>query len=234
MGVHVSVRVCVCLLVGVLVGVHVCVHVWHKSKVASKDIKATHVLSSLEQKNLTVENIDQPQTEVEENMWQGEQRSASTETIDPPSSSFSSTTESADSTNQLRMFVTALTIEVLTKCNALENHDWGTWVAQTNRLIDQTMERLSTTKGSSLNIEKSSKVCKAVLKDLEKQFCSRQWLENAILLQDPIVEAAIVQSSTTHIKKMCAKKKTLLICVGALMVLIALVLLCLALTELYK
>lgn len=167
-------------------------------------------------------------------MWHVEQCSASTETMDLPSSSFSSTTESAESANQLRVFVTALTIEVLTKCNALENHDWETWVAQTNRLINQTMERLSDTNGSSLNIEKTSTVCRAVLRDLQKQFCSRQWLEASILLQDPIVEAAIVQSLTIHIKKMCAKKKTLLICAGVLMVVVALVLLCLALAELYK
>lgn len=134
--------------------------------------------------------MDQPQTSLESG--------------DPSASGCESTTE-AESENQLRLFVTLLTVRVLTKCHALQNRSHEELVAHTKRLLNQTMEGLAITEGFCPDMKSTKKVCKAVLKDLDKKFCRRHLLESLILLQDPVVDAAIIESMQAHVKELSAR-----------------------------
>lgn len=139
------------------------------------------------EKNFEV-TMDQPQT---------------TESADPPAGC-ESTTE-AESENQLRLFVTLLTLRVLNKCHALQNRSNEEWVTHTKRLVNQTMEGLTITEGFCPDLKATKKVCKDVVRDLQKKFCGRRLLESAIALQDPVVDTAVVQSLQARIKERSAR-----------------------------
>lgn len=125
---------------------------------------------------------------------------ASAESADPSASGLESTTEAANTHSQLRLFVSLLTLRVLRKCKALQSRSQDEWVAHSRRLIEQTMEGLTLINGHCPDIKKIKKVCKAVMKDLQKKMGSRRELETVVLLQDPAADKVIVQSLQAHIK----------------------------------
>nr|XP_046246742.1 uncharacterized protein LOC124060169 [Scatophagus argus] len=114
-------------------------------------------------------------------------------------------TAGAENENQLQVFVTVLTVRVLNKCNAVTNHNQEEWVAHIKRLVNQTMEGLTVTEGFCPDIKSTKKVCKAVMKELQKKFGSRRVLETLMLLEDPVVEAEVVRCLQAHIKDLSAR-----------------------------
>ncbi|KAK1880661.1 Sorting nexin-4 [Dissostichus eleginoides] len=106
------------------------------------------------------------------------------------------------------MFVTLLTVKLMLKCHALENRSTADWTAHIKRLVNQTMEGLAITKGFCPDVRSMKKVCKDVLKGLQKTFSGKTSLETLILQQDPAVEAAIVHSFQAHIKQLSAQLAT--------------------------
>ncbi|KAK5848259.1 hypothetical protein PBY51_005888 [Eleginops maclovinus] len=114
----------------------------------------------------------------------------------------------AESEKQLRLFVTLLTVKVMSKCHALKNRSQEDWTTHTKRLVNKTMEGLAITKGFCPDVRSTKEVCKDVLKDLQKKFCSKRQLESLILSQQPAVEAAIVQCMQANIKKLSTQLAT--------------------------
>ncbi|KAI3376172.1 hypothetical protein L3Q82_016695 [Scortum barcoo] len=111
-----------------------------------------------------------------------------------------------DSENQLRLFVALLTVRVLTKYHALQNRRQEEWVAHTKRLVNQTIEGLAEIQGFCPDVKNTKKVCKAVVKDLQKKLCTRRLLESVSVLQNPAVDAIIVQSLQAHVKQLAARR----------------------------
>lgn len=72
-------------------------------------------------------------------------------------------------------------------------------------LVSQTMEGLAVTEGFCLDIKDFKKVCKAVLKDLEKNYGSKQLLEAVIVTEDPVVDTTIAQCLQAEIKDLSAQ-----------------------------
>ncbi|TKS69217.1 hypothetical protein D9C73_003281 [Collichthys lucidus] len=105
------------------------------------------------------------------------------------------TTES-ESEEQLRMFVTLLTVRVLEKCNTLKSCNQEMVVAHIKRPI---------TEGFCPDIKDVKKVTKAVMKDLQKMFGSKRLLETVTSLEDPVVDTAIVQRLQANIKNVSAQ-----------------------------
>lgn len=126
---------------------------------------------------------------------------ASAESADPSDSGLESTTEAENSHSQLHLFVSVLTLRVLRKCKALQNHSQEEWVAHSKRLINQTMEGLTLINGHCPDIKMTKKMCKAVMKELQKKMGSQQELGIVVLLQDPAVDKVIVQLLQAHIKE---------------------------------
>ncbi|KAG8015085.1 hypothetical protein GBF38_022376, partial [Nibea albiflora] len=114
-------------------------------------------------------------------------------------------TTETESEEQLRMFVTLLTIRVLDKCNTLKDHSQEMVVAYVKRLINQTMEGLAVTACFCPDIKDVKKVTKAVMKDLQKMFGSKRLLETVISLEDSAVDTAIVQRLQANIKNFSAQ-----------------------------
>ena len=135
-----------------------------------------------------------------------DQQQTTMESADP-SASCESETE-ADSENQLRVFVTLLTVRVLTKCHALQNRSQEEWVTHTKRLVNQTMVGLTLSEDFCPDNKTTKKVCKAVIKDLTKKFCGRRVLESLILIENPAVDTAIIESLQAHIKELSARQAT--------------------------
>ena len=122
------------------------------------------------------------------------------ENPDPPAS----TTE-ARSEDPLRLLVTVLTVRVLNKCHAFKNQSQEECVARIKRLVHQTMEGFTITKGVCPDAKSAKRLCKSVMKDLQKKFCGKRTLETLIILQDPLVDKVIVQSLQAHIRELSAR-----------------------------
>ncbi|XP_071344876.1 uncharacterized protein [Trachinotus anak] len=131
-------------------------------------------------------------------------RPQTTKPNDPSDSGCESTTK-AEGEDPLRLFVTLLTVKVLTKCQAVQNCSQEKWINHTKRLVNQTMEGIAITEGFCPDVKHLKKVCKAVMKDLEKKFCGRRLLESVILLEDPAIDTVIVHSLQAHIKNLSAE-----------------------------
>lgn len=141
--------------------------------------------TDVETGNVSDENVEQPQTPACE---------------DPPPSEPDSETKAAERANQLRFFVTVLTLKVLKECRALKGRTQETWIGQTKRLIEQTILGLTNFDDVFLKSNRTKKVCRSVLLDLQKRFHRRNVLNASILLEDPMVEDALVLSLRFHIK----------------------------------
>ena len=132
-----------------------------------------------------------------------DERQTSTDSDDPSASSESETETEGE--NQLRLFVTVLTVRVLTKCHTIQNLSQNEWITRIKRLVDQTMVGLDVSEGFCPQLKTTKKVCKAVMKDLTKKFSGRRVLESLILLRDPVVDKAIIKSLQTRIQKLSIK-----------------------------
>ncbi|XP_042292019.1 uncharacterized protein LOC121913375 isoform X2 [Thunnus maccoyii] len=132
-----------------------------------------------------------------------DQRQTTAESADPSASSESET--EVESENQLRLFVTVLTVRVLTKCHAIQNMSQDEWVARIKRMVDQTMKGLDVSEGFCPELKTTGKACKAVIKDLKKKFCGKRLLKTVILLQDPVVDKAIIKTLQAHIQELSVK-----------------------------
>ncbi|GLD71795.1 uncharacterized protein AKAME5_002311900 [Lates japonicus] len=128
----------------------------------------------------------------------------SPESAEPPASGCEATTKK-DSGDQLRLCTTLLTVRVLTKCQALKTCSHEEWVPHTKHLVSQTVEGLTIPEGFCPDAKHTKKICKAVLRDLRKQFGGRRMLESVILLQDPVVDTVIVKSMQVHIRQQSAR-----------------------------
>ena len=122
------------------------------------------------------------------------------ENPDPPAS-----TTKARSEDPLRLLVTILTVRVLNKCHAFQNRSQDECVAHTKRLAHQTMEGLTITDGFCPDMKSTKKLCKSVVKDLQKEFCSKRSLESLVILQDPVVDKVIIRSLQAHIREFSAR-----------------------------
>ncbi|XP_051256465.1 uncharacterized protein LOC127363699 [Dicentrarchus labrax] len=119
----------------------------------------------------------------------------------PPASGCESTQpETGSERKQLRIFVTLLTVRVLYKCHSLHSRSQEDWPPHLKRLVDQTMEGLAPTEGFCPDLKSIDRVCEAVLKELQEKLCGRRTLETVILLEDPAVDAVIVQMLQAHIR----------------------------------
>ncbi|CAK6972680.1 uncharacterized protein LOC124060169 [Scomber scombrus] len=126
------------------------------------------------------------------------------EVPDPHPPAFA-TTIKADGQDPLRILVALLTVKVLTKCRALQSQNKADWVPHANRLIDQTMQGLSVNEDFCPDAKSTTELCRAVIKDLQTEFSGRRLMESVVLLQDPVVDRAIVRSLQTHIRDCSAR-----------------------------
>lgn len=126
---------------------------------------------------------------------------------DPSAASHCESTSTTQSEHQLRLFTTLLMVRLLTKCHTVPHGEQEEWIAHTQRLINQTLERLTETEPDGIfpHTKSTKKVYKAVMRDLIKMFGGRDVLESAMLLQDPVIDSAIVQTVQTHIRKFLAR-----------------------------
>ncbi|KAI3370369.1 hypothetical protein L3Q82_025147 [Scortum barcoo] len=67
------------------------------------------------------------------------------------------------------------------------------------------MEGLAEIQGFCPVLKNAKRVCKAVVKELQKKPCSRCLLESVIVLQDPAVDVLIVQFLQAHVKQLAAR-----------------------------
>lgn len=113
--------------------------------------------------------------------------------------SCSPSSEAESTSSQLRLFIALVALNVMKKCKAIQSQPQDVLVAHAKRLVDQTMEGLLVPEGYSPEHKSIKNVCKAVMKDLQKNVCSKGMLVSMILLQDPAVDAAIIKSVQAHI-----------------------------------
>lgn len=101
--------------------------------------------------------------------------------------------------DQLRLFVSTLTVKVLTKCGVIQNCTSQQWSNHATRLINQTMEGLGACKNIFPDKKSIRNTCNGVMIDLKKAFSGKR-LESVIGSQDPNVDTVIVQLMQTRVK----------------------------------
>ena len=158
--------------------------------------------TSVSSKDHTAESVQQKENHPEVTMVQ---TSTSVESSDPSASDSKSTTES-ERVDQLRLFVTLLTVKVLSKCHAPKKCRQEELIAHIKRLVDQTMQDLTIAESFCPDVKSIKKVSKAVLKDLRKKLYSKKLLESVVLLQDPAVDSVIVETLQAHTRDFYAHK----------------------------
>lgn len=124
---------------------------------------------------------------------------------DPSAASHCETTSKVEKANQLRLFVTLLTVRLLTKCHTVQHQRQEEWIAHTQRLIKQTLEGLDETVDFFFHMKNTKRVCNTVMRDLTKLFGGRHMLKSLLLLQDPAVDSAIIQILQIHIREFFAR-----------------------------
>lgn len=112
----------------------------------------------------------------------------------------------AKSQDQLRLFVSVLTVKLLSKCHAIKSRSQEEYVAHIKRLVSQTLEGLPVAENSCPHIRTTKQLCKKILKELEKKFSGRRNLESLIIQQDQAVDEAIVQCFRAHITNPAANE----------------------------
>lgn len=111
---------------------------------------------------------------------------------------------SLDSNNPLQLFVTLATVRLFKDCNAIKGRTRDQWVAHSKRLIDQTMIGLVLTDGFCPENKNVRPTSKSVVKQLQKEFCTKQQLDALVMMEHPSVDAVIVQCMQTHIRELSA------------------------------
>lgn len=124
-------------------------------------------------------------------------------TLEPPTTS---TPTVAGSEDPLRAFVSLLTVQVLTECNAFKNRSQEEWVPHTKRLVSQTVEGLALHGDVCPSLKKSKKISKAVLRDLQRQIGGKSNRETVLLLQDPDVDKLLIRALQVNIKAYSARR----------------------------
>lgn len=111
---------------------------------------------------------------------------------------------SIDSNNPLQLFVTLVTVRLFKDCNAIKGRTRDQWVAHSKRLIDQTMIGLVLTDGFCPENKNVRPMSKAVVKQLQKEFCTKKQLDALVMMEHPSVDAVIVQCMQNHIRELSA------------------------------
>lgn len=109
-----------------------------------------------------------------------------------------------DSNNPLQLFVTLVTVKLFKDCNAIKGRTRDQWVAHSKRLIDQTMIGLVLTDGFCPENKNVRPMSKLVVKQLQKEFCTKQQLDALVMMEHPSVDAVIVQCMQNHIRELSA------------------------------
>lgn len=109
-----------------------------------------------------------------------------------------------NSDNPLQLFVALVTVRLLKECNAIKDRARDQWVAHSKRLIDQTMIGLVLTDGYCPENKNARAMCKSVIKQLQKDFCTKQQLDALVGMEHPAVDAVIVQCMQAHIRELSA------------------------------
>jgi len=116
--------------------------------------------------------------------------------------------EQTEAKDHLRLFVTLLTTRLLTRCHSLQNRGEQEWISHAKRLINETMAGFTVAKEFFPSVKKVEKLSKKIVKELRKKFTSSRVLESLMLLQDPDVDAAIIESIRAHIAELSEKKRS--------------------------
>lgn len=124
---------------------------------------------------------------------------------DPDAAIQVSIPEAVRNENPLQLFVALLTVKLLKECQALQNRTHEQWVAHSKRLIVQTLEDLTLTEGFCPENTGVKRLCRSVMKELQKKFCIKGRLDFLILLQHPAVDAVIVQCLRAHVSDESAR-----------------------------
>lgn len=124
---------------------------------------------------------------------------------DPDAAIQVSIPEAVRNENPLQLFVALLTVKLLKECQALQNRTHEQWVAHSKRLMGQTLEDLTLTEGFCPENTRVKRLCKSVMKELQKKFCIKGRLDFLILLQHPAVDAVIVQCLRAHVSDESAR-----------------------------
>lgn len=111
---------------------------------------------------------------------------------------------SLDTNNPLQLFVTLVTVRLFKDCNAIKDRTRDQWVAHSKRLIDQTLIGLVLTDGFCPENKNVRSMSKSVVKQLRKEFCTKQQLDKLVMMEHPSVDAVIVQCMQTHIRELSA------------------------------
>lgn len=111
---------------------------------------------------------------------------------------------SLNSDNPLQLFVTLVTVRLFKDCNAIKGRTRDQWVAHSKRLIDQTMIGLVLTDGFCPENKNVQPMSKSVVKQLQKEFCTKQQLDALVMMEHPSVDAVIVQCMQNHIRELSA------------------------------
>ncbi|KAE8301082.1 hypothetical protein D5F01_LYC01235 [Larimichthys crocea] len=160
-----------------------------ESSIVENEINPANMMESLMKSSFTEKEINSGDTMdisaessvAEKETNAGDKMEISAESCIPEKDNDSSvsrcehTTES-ESEEQLRVFVTLLTVRVLEKCNTLKS----------------CREGLAVTEGFCPDIKDVKKVTKAVMKNLQKMFGSKWLLETGTSLEDPVVDTTII------------------------------------------
>lgn len=150
-----------------------------------------------------------------------------TATVSPgPSSSGGEPTPEAEK-KELRVFVSMMIVKLFTKCFAYDGRSLEDWAPHIKRLVTQTVEGL--TVQSCPDVKNAKKLCKAALKDLEKQFGDRHRLGSLIRARDADADAAVVKALQARITEFCTEpskyskwtfdKRRKFLCVSAALIL---------------
>lgn len=122
-----------------------------------------------------------------------------------PASPYEAETQ-VESNDQLRLLITTVTVRVLSECKFLKNQREQGWIPHTKILINNSIEELAAYENVFPDLKWTKKLCKAVVKDLRKKFGGKILLEHMMLLQDPAVDKAIIQSVTMHVKEFAKRE----------------------------
>ncbi|AWP14313.1 Hypothetical protein SMAX5B_008757 [Scophthalmus maximus] len=111
--------------------------------------------------------------------------------------------QSEQNEKKLQLFVLLVTLRVLEKSGALEACSKDTMIHHAARLVHKILDglKLKIKKKYFLDMNKSKKVAKRVLKDLIQKFDGH--VQYLLLLEKLEVEADVVQSFQVHIQRYC-------------------------------
>lgn len=173
------------------------------------EVTLKNIVKNTERSTMTVK--DSVSTDTPQGVIQVKENSESTLNGQPMQKSadpfsLSGAAMGAESQDQLRLFVSVLTVKLLSKCHATKSRSQEEHVTHIKRLVSQTLEGFTVAENSCPHIRTTKQVCKKILKELEKKFSGRRNLESLIIQQDQAVDEAIVQCFRAHITNPAANE----------------------------